>query len=567
MKNLQIAKRIPVLALAFALCAAPASISRAAVYMDTAGRPDTELIDAWSDAGVLKGAPVAIMAPEIFRPDDPATRADAAETLYAIFRDEWTARAENMFTDLYGLPDAKVSYAGVNAILRAAAAGVISGVLTPMGRMVSPLAPVSRQDLAVMLARTFNIGASAEAVDIKDKNAVSGYASDAVSALASKGYLPVDPDGNFDPKGTISRAELLAVYERMTEDYPALAERKAERGSYAYTDILVGSSQIADAKFSDWENIATFTPAHALEAFTYDENRTKDISIRFYKPQNPTGNDPLLIYVFGGAWVLGDNSQLEAQNFALLETCLRNGIAVASLSYSLSQEAVYPQPLHELKSQIRYLRANAGELGIDPDNFGVAGASAGGYWAQLLALTGNSPEHEGELFGNTGTSSEVNYALDMFGISDMTDMFGQVDPYIQDVGAAQFMHDTPFSAEAMFFGMNRYKSAAYPAGASMADIRAALASGDTGHELWSLAQTVESASPINNVDSGDPPFMIYHGTQDFLVPIYQDVELYAALTNAGVPAKVLIAAYTGHELLHPAHEITIYDWIVAQAKG
>jgi acetyl esterase/lipase len=551
---------------ALALCAAPAT-AFAEQYPDTAGRPDAERIDAWSGAGILRGASPAPMAPPLFRPDAPATRADVAESLYAIFRDAWTERTEKTFYDIYGLPDAKVSYAGVNAILHAVAAGVLYGNETPAGLSIAPLAPVTREELAVMIARAFEIEASPGGADFKDAASVSRYAAGAVSALAARGYLPALEDGAFKPDGTVTRSELLAVYDRMTDDYPDLAARKAESGSYAYTDILVGKSQIADAAFSEWENIETFTPARALEAFTYGEKREKDISVRFYKPLRSTGHDPLLIYVFGGAWVLGDNTQIEAQNFALLETCLRNGIAVASLSYSLSQEAAYPQPLHELKAQIRYLRANAGDLGIDPDNFGIAGASAGGYWAQLLALTGDSKEHEGELFGNAGVSSRVGYALAMFGISDMTNMFGQVDPYIQDSNAARFMHDTPFSAEAMFFGMNRYKSDNYPAGVSMADIRAALASGDASGELWELAQTVKSASPVNNADAGDPPFLLYHGTQDFLVPINQDIELYARLREAKVRAQLLIAAYTGHELLHPAHEITIYDWVVSQAKN
>ncbi|MDR2355865.1 MAG: S-layer homology domain-containing protein [Clostridiales Family XIII bacterium] len=566
MKNHQRIRRLLTVVLTLALCVPAAATVSAVQYPDTAGRPDTERIDAWSDAGVLRGASQEPMGPEFFRPDAPATRADAAESLYAIFRDAWTERTEKTFSDLYGLPDAKVSYAGVNAILHAVAADVLHGSETPMGRTISPLNPVTREELAVMIARAFKIEAPAEDADFKDAASVSRYATGAVSAFVSKGYLPVGEDGAFNPDGTVTRSELLAVYERMTKDYPSLAARKTESGSYAYTEILVGKSPIADAAFSQWENIAAFTPAHALEPFTYAENREKDISVRFYKPIRSTGHDPLLLYVFGGAWVLGDNTQIEAQNFALLETCLRNGIAVASLSYSLSQEAAYPQPLHELKAQIRYLRANAESLGIDPDNFGIAGASAGGYWAQLLALTGDSPAHEGELFGNAGVSSKVGYALDMFGISDMTNMFGQVDPYIQDIDTARFMHDTPFSAEAMFFGMNRYKSEQYPAGVSMADIRAVRASGDVSHELWELAQTVKSASPVNNVDSGDPPFLLYHGTQDFLVPVYQDIELYALLKKANVPAQIHIAAYTGHELLHPAHEIAIYDWVVAQAK-
>ncbi|MDR1216974.1 MAG: S-layer homology domain-containing protein [Oscillospiraceae bacterium] len=564
MKLSRITRSFTAIALSAALAAAMSVPVAAARYADVAGRPDETLIEAWSGAGVLTGAPAFMFGPEVFRPDDPLTRAELAESLYAIFRNKWTVRAENSFEDIYGTPAAKVSYKGVNAILHAAAADVVTGELTAMGRFVRPLAQVTREEAAVMLARSFGLAPDAP-LGAADSGAVARYAVPAVAAVIESGYMPVDASGSFNPRSGVTRAEILAVYDAMAADYPELAAVKASDAAFEYTDISVGKSPIADSRFSAIDLSKGFVPEFATDDFTYAENREKDISIRFYKPLDPTGHDPLMIYVFGGAWVLGDNSAVQSQSFDLLEHCLRNGIAVASLSYSLSFEAAYPQPLHELKAQIRYLRANAEELGIDPDNFGVAGASAGGYWANMLAVTGDSPEHEGELFGNEGVSSKLKWALDMFGMGDMFTMFPEVDPYIQGPGEATYMHDLPVAAEAMLFGLNRYKSGAYPAGVSMAELRGVNKSGDASHELWSLVELVRSGSPIYNVDKDDPAFMIYHGTQDNLVPVYQDIEFYSSLKNAGVPATILIAAYTGHELLHPKHELTIYDWVVEQA--
>ena len=65
----------------------------------------------------------------------------------------------------------------------------------------------------------------------------------------------------------------------------------------------------------------------------------------------------------------------------------RPGIAVASIDYRLSGEAVWPAQLHDAKAAVRWLRARAGELGIDPDRIAAWGESAGGHLAELLGLT------------------------------------------------------------------------------------------------------------------------------------------------------------------------------------
>ena len=88
------------------------------------------------------------------------------------------------------------------------------------------------------------------------------------------------------------------------------------------------------------------------------------------------------------------------------EQVAQAGIAVASVDYRLSGEATWPAQLHDAKAAVRWLRARADELGIDPDRIAAWGESAGGHLAELLGLTTDDAALEGDV-GVTGPSSAV----------------------------------------------------------------------------------------------------------------------------------------------------------------
>ncbi|MCI6955788.1 MAG: hypothetical protein SPI15_09380 [Candidatus Faecousia sp.] len=69
-----------------------------------------------------------------------------------------------------------------------------------------------------------------------------------------------------------------------------------------------------------------------------------------------------------------------------------------------------PVPENCIEHGIRYLRAHAGEFGIDPERIGIYGGSLGGNTALMIALTGDNPALEGSVGGNTGYSSRVQAA-------------------------------------------------------------------------------------------------------------------------------------------------------------
>ena len=78
--------------------------------------------------------------------------------------------------------------------------------------------------------------------------------------------------------------------------------------------------------------------------------------------------------------------------------------------YRLSGQAGFPALIHDAKAAIRWVRANAKILGIEPQRIGVVGYSAGGYHALFTAGTANRAEFEGS-GGNPGVSSQVAVCL------------------------------------------------------------------------------------------------------------------------------------------------------------
>lgn len=218
------------------------------------------------------------------------------------------------------------------------------------------------------------------------------------------------------------------------------------------------------------------------------------------------GRRPLIVWVHGGAWLAGSKDGTPALPL------LKDGFAVASINYRLSQHARFPAQIEDCKAAIRWLRAHAAEYGFDPDRIGVWGSSAGGHLVALLGTAGDAKEFDvGE---NLGVSSRVQAVCDFFGPSD----FLQMDKMPSDID-----HDSPNAPEARLIGgavqENKEKAA--------------------------------RANPITYISAGDPPFLIMHGDADRTVPINQSQLLDEALRKAGVESGFHVVKGAGHGFSGP----------------
>lgn len=221
---------------------------------------------------------------------------------------------------------------------------------------------------------------------------------------------------------------------------------------------------------------------------------------------------PVALYVHGGG-ILGDRKMygvgLSLANHAgalftpLQQRLNARGFVVAAIDYRLPPAAPWPAQLEDAKCAVRFLRARAADLGIDPGRIGVWGSSGGGQLASLLGLTGPGdgfdrgqyPEH----------SSAVQAVVDMFGPADFTD-FDDSAPFGRFIAQLWFGNSTALR---------------------------------------------RSASPITYAAPGAPPFLILQGTEDPLVRPRQSIGLAQRLQAAGVPAALIEVQGAEHSLTTP----------------
>jgi acetyl esterase/lipase len=108
-----------------------------------------------------------------------------------------------------------------------------------------------------------------------------------------------------------------------------------------------------------------------------------DLPVRIYRPSATTEPLPTLIYFFGGGWTLGSIDTSD-------EICrhLANSVPaqVITVGYRLAPEHRFPAAVHDCYAATSWIADNAGELGADRARLAVAGDSAGGNLAAVVAL-------------------------------------------------------------------------------------------------------------------------------------------------------------------------------------
>ncbi|MGH3249590.1 MAG: prolyl oligopeptidase family serine peptidase [Trebonia sp.] len=225
-------------------------------------------------------------------------------------------------------------------------------------------------------------------------------------------------------------------------------------------------------------------------------------------PVSPRPGAPLVTYASGGAWLMSLKA-LGPWRFLLQE-----GYAVAAVEYRVSGEARHPAGIHDLKAAVRWLRANAGEYGLDAVNIVAWGSSAGGYLSSMCAVTNGRPEFEGTVGDHLDQSSEVMAVIDHYGAIDLAKM-GEDTNSIPGV-LEQFGTET--SPETKLLG---YRPQDNPAQA-------------------------ELANPAHYLSADTVPFLIVHGDADTRLGIGQSERFYRQLCEAGVKAQFHVVPGANH---------------------
>ena len=223
---------------------------------------------------------------------------------------------------------------------------------------------------------------------------------------------------------------------------------------------------------------------------------------------------PAIVYVPGGGFMSANNDKTLQQRLDLAEA----GYVVASIEYRVTPQSTFPAPLEDVKAAIRFLRANADSYGIDSDAIAVMGHSAGGYLAALAGTTNGIAEFDKGAF--LEQSSEVQAVVDIYGLSDLTDVGSGFSEEVQE------MHKSPSAPEAMWVN----GPAVFGPGGSIHDD----------------PKKAEKANPIHYITKDAPPFLIMHGDSDSLVSPNQTKILHQALVEHGVESSYYVVKGAGH---------------------
>ncbi|ACT11854.1 MULTISPECIES: alpha/beta hydrolase [Pectobacterium] len=231
---------------------------------------------------------------------------------------------------------------------------------------------------------------------------------------------------------------------------------------------------------------------------------------------------PVVLFITGGGFINANKDNYLQQRLSIAEA----GYVVASMEYRVAPTVLFPAPLEDVKSALRYLRANAKKFGIDGQHAAVFGSSAGGYLAAFAGTTNGSQAYDkGD---NLDQSSDVQAVIDFYGLSDLT-LVGEGFP--DDVVQK---HASPSATEAIWVN--------------------GTAVFNEGGPITRYPDKAAAANPINFISATTPPFLIMHGTNDTLVSPRQTERLHQALTAKNIEStyySVKDAEHGGPHWLQP----------------
>lgn len=226
---------------------------------------------------------------------------------------------------------------------------------------------------------------------------------------------------------------------------------------------------------------------------TYKSVEGTDLKVWIFEPEGHKASDsrPAIVFFFGGGWRSGTPGQFHQQAMHL---AARGMVAMSADYRVLNRQGVKGHKcVQDAKSAIRWVRANAKRLGIDPNRIAAGGGSAGGH---LAASTATLPGHD-DPAGDKSISSKPN-ALALF-------------------NPGTVLASVPGRIE---FDKKQTALLAERAGAEP-----------------------KSISPYHHVMSGFPPAIIFHGKADTTVP-YKTVEVFTERVQS-VGGRCELVGYEG----------------------
>jgi acetyl esterase/lipase len=231
-------------------------------------------------------------------------------------------------------------------------------------------------------------------------------------------------------------------------------------------------------------------------------------SLTLYPVTGPNKVRASVIVFPGGSYI---HLAMDHEGTKIAEWLNGHGISAFILQYRLGPKYHHPVEMGDAQRAIRYVRANAGTLGIDPAHLGVWGFSAGGHLASTVGTHFDS--------GNPAAadlidrqSSRPDFLILSYPVITMQ------EPFVHKGSLHNLLGETPDAAQ------------------------------------------VQLLSNETQVTANTPPTFLFHTTEDQVVPVENSVNFYLALRKAGVPAEMHIFLKGAHGVGLAPNDPILSQW-------
>lgn len=270
----------------------------------------------------------------------------------------------------------------------------------------------------------------------------------------------------------------------------------------------------------------------------YNSSQTLDV----YRPVGHQPDfSPVIIYIHGGAWIVGQKESINMNRFNRAVKSLREqGYTVIAPSYTLAKKDLppFPQSIIDIYEVLEWIKSHAEDYRLDPDHIGVLGESAGAHLALMVAFTRPSD------FGLNYEKAPLRYVVDIYGPSQLKSLYHtQINDSIKSL-----LYKLPESFRGQL------------------DISELIFGVDPKKDSVRANAIMRKYSPIYYLDTADPPTLIIHGDGDLIVPIDQSYLLKAELDSLGIMSEFhALSGGVNHSFFGAtdAQKDSVQQWVVS----
>ena len=228
-----------------------------------------------------------------------------------------------------------------------------------------------------------------------------------------------------------------------------------------------------------------------------------------YAPQG-SGPFPVVLFAHGGAFAFGDKRGMGSGLRNAVNAFNAAGIVLVSIDYRLSGEAKFPAAVQDMKSALRFVRANAAQYRIDPTRVALWGQSAGANIALVAGMSAGVPLFNDPAAITPAADDHVSAVVSMYGPTDFLAMDAELATAGCSAGAQN--HNATDSPESRYLGA----------------------------QITQIPAKVAQANPLTYANATTPPLLLQHGTADCTVPPLQSRILADRVNAVSGPGRALL---------------------------